>query len=215
MVRAVRDKRFKYIRNYYPGRPYLLWIPYRNRHPIVQEMWRLYLKGELEGPQLLMFQPRPAEELYDTQNDPYEINNLANDPEYERELKRLRGALDEWLREVGDMGRISESEMVRSWYPNNKQPVTAAPLFIPICEENYGIEPSLEGGRFKHPVLIQIYCPTQGASIAYTFEEKENPRWLLYTKPLRLPKGRTVLRAKAVRIGFKESSETKATFIVE
>ena len=215
MVRAVRDKRFKYIRNYYPGKPYLLWIPYRNRHPIVQEMWRLYLKGELEGPQLLMFQPRPAEELYDTQKDPYEINNLANDPEYERELKRLRGALDEWLREVGDMGRISESEMVRSWYPNNKQPVTAAPLFIPICEENYGIEPSLEGGRFKHPVLIQIYCPTQGASIAYTFEEKENPRWLLYTKPLRLPKGRTVLRAKAVRIGFKESSETKATFIVE
>jgi len=45
MVRAVRDKRFKYIRNYYPGKPYLLWIPYRNKHPIIQEMWRLYLKG--------------------------------------------------------------------------------------------------------------------------------------------------------------------------
>jgi len=215
MVRAVRDKRFKYIRNYYPGRPYLLWIPYRNRHPIVQEMWRLYLKGELKGPQLLMFQPRPAEELYDTQADPYEINNLVGDPEYEPELKRLRSVLDKWLHEVGDMGRISEADMVRFWYPNNTQPVTAAPLFIPICEGNFGIEPIRKGGRFKHPVLIQIYCPTQGASIAYTFEEKKNPHWLLYTKPLRLPLGKSVLRAKAVRIGYKESPETKATFIVE
>jgi len=162
-----------------------------------------------------MFQPRPAEELYDTWTDPYEIKNLAGDPNYESELKRLRRVLDRWLHEVGDMGRISEADMVRSWYPNNKQPITAAPMFIPICEENFGIEPVREGGRFKHPVLIQIYCPTQGASIAYTFEETENPRWLLYTKPLRLSKGKTILRAKAVRIGFKESPETKATFIVE
>ncbi|MBD3321960.1 MAG: sulfatase-like hydrolase/transferase, partial [Chitinivibrionales bacterium] len=37
-VRAVRDKRFKYIRNYHPEQPYLLWIPYRNKLPILQEM---------------------------------------------------------------------------------------------------------------------------------------------------------------------------------
>ena len=66
MVRAVRDKRYKYIRNYYPEKPYLLWIPYRNRHPIMQEMWRLYAAGELGGDQAVMFRsPRPAEELYD------------------------------------------------------------------------------------------------------------------------------------------------------
>ncbi|MCA1807893.1 MAG: sulfatase [Lentisphaerae bacterium] len=40
MIRAVRDKRWKYIRNLRPDLPYLLWIPYRNRHPIAQEMWR-------------------------------------------------------------------------------------------------------------------------------------------------------------------------------
>ena len=45
MVRAVRDRRFKYIRNYRPDLPYLGWIPYRNRHPILQELWRLHLEG--------------------------------------------------------------------------------------------------------------------------------------------------------------------------
>ena len=213
MIRAVRDKRFKYIRNYRPDLPYLLWIPYRNRHPILQEMWRLYLEGKLEGPQLLMFQPRrPVEELYDTESDPYEIHNLAYDPEYRPVLERMRRALDEWLEEVGDMGHISEEEMVRGWYPNGKQPQTASPLFIPICEENPGLEPAPKGGTFTAPVLLQIHCATQGASIGYTFEEGEKPHWKLYTEPIRLPLGETRIRAKAIRIGYRESEESVASF---
>ena len=99
MVRAVRDRRFKYIRNYRPDLPYLAWIPYRNRHPIVQEMWRLHLADELDEPQSAMFRyPRPVEELYDTEADPHEIDNLAANPHYQPERDRLRGALDEWLR---------------------------------------------------------------------------------------------------------------------
>jgi len=215
MVRAVRDKRFKYIRHYYPGTPYLSWIPYRNRHPIMQEMWRLYLAGKLEGPQLLMFQRRPAEELYDTKDDPHEVNNIAKDPKYELEIKRLRKTLDKWLLDVGDMGRISESDMVRSWYPDGKQPVTAAPIFVPICEDNPGLEPASKSAVLKHPVLIQIYCSTQGASAAYTFDQSPNPRWLLYVEPVQLPLGKTVLRSKAARIGYKESQETKVILQVE
>ena len=57
MVRAVRDSKFKYIRNFCPEKPYLLWIPYRNRHPMLQEMWRLHREDALEGPQKLMMQP--------------------------------------------------------------------------------------------------------------------------------------------------------------
>ena len=215
MVRAARDKRYKYIRNCYPEKPYLLWIPYRNRHPILQEMWRLYMAGELEGPQLLMFQDRPAEELYDTRSDPYEIHNLADDPDYKPELERLRDALDVWTQEVGDMGKIPEAEMVRQWYPDGKQPETAPPLFIPICEKSPGRNPAPEGGNFRAPALMQIHCATQGASIAYTFEEGDSPRWLLYTTPLCLPEGRTALRARAIRIGYKESKESAATFAVE
>jgi hypothetical protein len=104
--------------------------------------------------------------------------------------------------------------MVRQWYPNGKQPKTAAPLFIPICEESPGVEAAPQGGTFAAPVLVQFYCATQGASMAYTFEQGDDPHWLLYNEPLRLPSGKTTLRAKAIRIGYKQSQESTATFTV-
>jgi hypothetical protein len=64
-------------------------------------------------------------------------------------------------------------------------------------------------------VAIQLYCATQGASLTYTMDEGADPRWLLYTDPIRLPEGVTTLRAKATRIGYKESEEVAATFVVE
>jgi hypothetical protein len=131
------------------------------------------------------------------------------------DLIRLRTALDTWLREVGDKGEMPESEMVRQWYPDGKQPQTAAPMAIPICADNPGIEPAPENGAFTAPVFIQLHSATQGASIAYTFESSETPRWLLYTGPLRMDPGKTSLRARAIRIGYRESNEIQATFTVE
>ncbi len=215
MVRAVRDSRFKYIRHYHPELPYLLWIPYRNRHPIAQEMWRLHAENKLEGAQRLMFQARPVEELYDTRADPREVNNLASDPAYSAKLERLREALDAWRREVGDLGDIPESEMVRQWYPGGEQPETATPLIIPITTDKPGLEPTQDGGRFHEPLLVQLYCATQGASIAYTFDEGDDAHWRLYTEPLRLPVGEQTLRAKSVRIGYKPSTERRAVFTIE
>lgn len=213
-VRAVRDARFKYIRHYHPELPYLLWTPYLNKHPIMQELWRLYLADELRGPQRVMFEARPLEELYDTRADPHEIRNLAAEGDYQRELARLRSALDAWLAEVGDMGAIPESEMVRRWYPDGKQPQTAAPLCIPICAANPGIEAAPQGGHVKAPVLVQLHCATQGASIGYTLEPGDDPRWSLYHQPLRLPAGESVLRARAIRIGYRESEETRVSLTV-
>jgi hypothetical protein len=62
--------------------------------------------------------------------------------------------------------------------------------------------------------MLQLHCATQGASMAYTLEAGDDPRWLLYTGPLRLPEGETSVRAKAIRIGYKESPERRATFTV-
>ena len=212
MVRAVRDKRYKYIRNYYPEKPYLLWIPYRNRHPIMQEMWRLHAAGELEGDAAVMFQyPRPAEELYDVANDRYELNNLASDAAHADVLKRMRGALAQWQSDFGDMGDIPEEQMLARWYPNGEQPKTAAPIFIPISAANPGTEVSESGGRWEAPLLLQLHCATHGASIAWTTDSGDDARWRLYTEPLRVPKGKTTLRAKAVRIGYQESAERAIT----
>ena len=207
MIRAVRNKKYKYIRNYYPEKPYLLWIPYRNRHPVMQEMWRLYAEGKLEGDQLTMFRSRPTEELYDVENDKYELNNLAEDRGHANVLERMRNVLLEWQSEFGDMGDISEEQMVAKWYPNSTQPQTASPIFIPINSSNPGREPTEGNGEWEGPLLLQLHCSTQGASIAYTTEQGEDVRWKLYTEPLRLPKGETTVRTKAIRIGYKESDE--------
>lgn len=212
MVRAVRDKRYKYIRNYYPEKPYLLWIPYRNRHPIMQEMWRLHAAGELEGDAAVMFQyPRPAEELYDVANDRYELNNLASDTSHADVLEQMRGALAQWQSDFGDMGDIPEEQMLARWYPNGEQPKTAAPIFIPISAANPGTEVSESGGRWEAPLLLQLHCATHGASIAWTTDSGDDARWRLYTEPLRIPKGKTAVRAKAVRIGYQESAERAIT----
>lgn len=215
MVRAVRDGQFKYIQNYYPLQPYVLWIPYRNQSPIMQELLRLYAEDGLEGPQRNWFNyPRPAEELYDTQADPFELNNLAANPEYEDHLNRLRQALDSWREESKDMGDISEEVMIAHIWPGGVQPVTARPIILPhhaMQVSDAGVPP---GGSFDEPVTIQIHCPTQGASIAYTTESVEPVHWLLYSGPITFKEGVTTLRAKAIRYGYKESDEVSATFTI-
>jgi N-sulfoglucosamine sulfohydrolase len=214
MVRAVRDKKYKYIRNYYPELPYLLLNQYGNKHPVMKEMWRLYASGELAGAEKLMFREnRPAEELYDCDNDPHEILDLAGDPAYSEILIRLRNKMDEWRNQYGDTGDIPEYLLGEMMWPGKVAPVTAVPLFMPICQTNPGIEPAQEG-KFEGPMLVQLYCATQGASIAYTMDSGPHAKWKLYTKPLHFASGTVTLRAKAARIGFKESGEQTATYTV-
>jgi hypothetical protein len=67
------------------------------------------------------------------------------------------------------------------------------------------------GGEIAGPVLLQLHSATQGASIGWTTGE----HWQLYTGPIRLEPGATMtLRAKAIRIGYRESAERAATFVV-
>ena len=50
----------------------------------------------------------PEEELYDLQNDPHEIRNLAKSPEHQKTLERLRAVLTQWIDETNDQGRELE-----------------------------------------------------------------------------------------------------------
>jgi hypothetical protein len=217
MVRSVRDGRFKYIRNFYPEKPYFDWVPYGHKHGILQELWRLHAEDKLEGVQkVLMANGRPAEELYDCLNDPHEINNLADAPEYCSELVRLSAELDLWRSRVGDMGEIPEPQMAKLMWPGGTKPITAPVQFVPIDEAQPGLEDVAAGGSYsyKAPALLMLYCGTQGASIAYTTEQGDSNTWTLYTSPFRLQEGEVTIRAKAVRIGYGESEEAAATFSV-
>ncbi len=215
MVRSVRDKRFKYIRNYCPEMSRLPWVPYQNRHPIMQEMWRLHAEGSLEGPQTLLFETsRQAEELYDLDLDPHELQNLARNPESRPHLVRLRAALDDWRDEIGDLGDIDEREMKERWWQGPNQPVTAKPIFVPITTSSPGMEPVDGNITLTGPVLLQLHCATQGASIGWTTGQEAEPSWHLYTGPIRLKTGTTTLRVKAIRIGYLPSEERAASFHV-
>ena len=112
MSRCVRDKRYKYIRNYMPHLPYVQPSEYPDRADIMKELRRVVKEGRLTETQKLFWQQaKPVEELYDTLADPHEINNLADSPDHQRILKRMRKVHRKWMAETRDTGLLPEAQM--------------------------------------------------------------------------------------------------------
>jgi uncharacterized sulfatase len=110
VIRMVRDKRFKYLRNYEPLKSYYQYMNTPEKGAIMKEMRTLFDAGKLTGTPARYFAPtKPVEELYDVSVDPHELNNLAEDPAYAKPLMRLRQAHQAWSEETGDVGLIPES----------------------------------------------------------------------------------------------------------
>lgn len=193
LVRAVRDNRFKYIRNFQPDKSNYQELPYRYRMDLMNEIMRFKKEGKLNDIQKRWFEVKPAEELYDTEADPYELNNLANDPQYAEKRNELRLALDQWLIDTRDKGFLPEKYLLESMWPGMKQPQTLEPVIEQLKTS-------------RKNALIKITSPTDGASLSYKLGE--NGSWLLYTEPLLVKKG-TALSAKAIRYGYKPSTEVK------
>ena len=109
-IRSVRSKEFKYIRNFLPNRPWLQPNAYQDGKPILQATRQLHRQGLLNERQREFFAPtRPPEELYRIADDLDEMRNLVNDPKYSQHLDEMRKALDDWMVETDDHGRIPES----------------------------------------------------------------------------------------------------------
>jgi arylsulfatase A-like enzyme len=105
MQRSARDRRYRYVRNFYPERPYSQVVSYQERSPIWKEWRRLDAEGKLEGaPALFMAKEKPGEELYDLEGDPDEVRNLAGDPAHKERLVAMRGAVEAWMKRIGDKG---------------------------------------------------------------------------------------------------------------
>lgn len=110
LSRAVRDRKYRYIRNYMPHRIYGQHIAYLWRAPSLVSWEQAYLNGECNDLQGMFWRSKPAEELYDTGNDPWEAVNLAGKPEYREVLERMRTANREWLLKIRDAGLIPEAD---------------------------------------------------------------------------------------------------------
>ena len=189
--RAVRDQRYKYIRNFRPERGYYLAVTYREQMASMQELLRLRDAGLLDSLQAQWFRSsKPVEELFDTHTDPHELYNLADSSAYADQLLAMRQELEAWMTTTGDPGTMPEMDFVATLWPGHVQPQTSEVTF------------------HVDEALIHLTSLTDGASIGYQILEPgtdSSTHWQVYTEPLRLTEQQRI-RAVAHRIGYTPSA---------
>lgn len=111
MVRAVRDKRYKYIRNYNPHQIYGQFIAYMFQTDTTRIWKEMFDQGKLNDIQSAFWKTKPPVEFYDTLKDPHEVNNLANSQSHASHRERLAAELHRWQMEIRDLGFLPEGEM--------------------------------------------------------------------------------------------------------
>lgn len=114
MIRTIRDNRYRYQRNFYPHLPFAPYQTAQFAAPVYGRWAELARDGKLEGAQeeyALRF--KPLEQLYDSENDPHMIHNLADDPAHAEALEQMRERLHDWMVETRDLGILEEHEVHR------------------------------------------------------------------------------------------------------
>jgi N-sulfoglucosamine sulfohydrolase len=188
-VRSVFDGKYQYVCNYMPEKPFYQDIVYRLQIPMMKKMLELKETGKLNTVQLQWFKPKPSEELYDTEKDPYQLNNLAANPAHKNRLKQLKIVYNEWMGQTGDWHAMPELELRNKMWGNDKEaPATAKPELVNV-KDGY-----------------MISCATQGASIGYKLVPKEGKAkmdgWKIYHYgTIHLKEGDKIV-IKAQRIGY-------------
>ncbi|MFG0254703.1 MAG: sulfatase/phosphatase domain-containing protein, partial [Rhodopirellula sp. JB053] len=107
-IRSVRSERFKYIWNFSPD------VEFQNACT-ASKLFRSWVakaeSGDEDAARLVhRYTHRPEIELYDIVDDPNEMNNLAENPEYAAVMATLRAELDQWMRYCSDRGQATEMD---------------------------------------------------------------------------------------------------------
>lgn len=116
-IRSVADKEYRYIVNLTPE------MEFRNAmtHLPIYDKWRKKVANDPKmKPIFDKYQHRPAIELYNTKEDPYCLNNLADDPKYASVIKRMDGKLKAWMKSCGDEGQPTEMRALEHQARNKK-----------------------------------------------------------------------------------------------
>lgn len=182
-LRAVRSKRYKYIKSYNTELSHALPVSYREQMPMMQALRKLYNEGALNEQQAAWLHPtKPEEELYDLQNDPYELDNLAGNPDLQDTLIFYRNILDGWIKDSKDLGGIPERELIAKWLPDGKAK-RLPPLEVAMND-----------------YVVQLISPQPDATIVWKLPQ--DSIWKVYVKPLSKDLN---FEAKAERIGYLDS----------
>ena len=187
MQRSVLDGRYVYVKNFMPELPLIYRNKYREQIPMNAKLIALNQEKKLEGNASYIFMnTKPQEEFYDLKNDPYEVYNLAEDPKYSKKIEEYRLALNDWQLEIGDKGFIPEHDLIESFWPEMKQPIT----------QNVTFEKDKTG-------TLKLKSSTAGASIGYQIgDDIGTNHWNLYYKPIAIDKNQKII-ARAIRIGYQ------------
>ncbi len=106
-IRSISDGKFHYLMNLKPDESY------HEKHVMVANSRLAWWPGLVESAAagdesakkvMARYQKRPAEELYRVDTDPYELKNLADNPEYAAVKKRLNAELKRWMKAQKDPG---------------------------------------------------------------------------------------------------------------
>ncbi len=111
LIRSVRNERYVYVRNYLPHKIQGQNLDYMFQTPTTRVWKKLFDEGKLNAAQAFFWQPCPPEELYDLDNDPDEIHNLAASPEHQAALQRLRQVQRTHALKIRDVGFLPENEI--------------------------------------------------------------------------------------------------------
>ncbi len=179
--RAVRTTRHKYIRSWHPEVAGGHALHYRDNLDMVRAWRARFQRGELTAVQRQWFEPFGSERLYDLEEDPYELNNLAGSAAHQEVRAGLANALAAHLERVGDTGAVAEAELRARLLEQGEIPTTPEP-HIEIVD---GVV------RASSPI---------GASIGY--RRPGDTHWQLYRGPL----PDQPLELKSVRYGWTASS---------
>lgn len=104
-IRSLRDRDWKYILNLHPEFQHHSHVSRASGND-GSIYWKSWLAAAENDPaaavKVKRFIERPAEELYDLENDPFEQHNLAAEPQQAARLTTMRAELKAWMKEQGD-----------------------------------------------------------------------------------------------------------------
>jgi len=129
-IRALRTRDWKYILNLHPEFAHTTHI---DQAAGDGDGWR-YFREWVWASQtntgaaavVKRYNERPREELYDLRADPYELRNLAGDPQHAARLAEMRAQLEAWMKEQGDQRTVFQEPRLLS-EPASYSPVTNPP----------------------------------------------------------------------------------------
>jgi len=107
--RAITDGKYYYIHNFMPHRPRGRDFCYTYQRQASRRAWQKHFEdGKCNAVQSQFYNPKPVIQLFDTDSDPWQVNNLADEQSHREHATRLAACLDEWMIRTRDTGLIPE-----------------------------------------------------------------------------------------------------------